>query len=167
MKIKVLIIFIFLFLFLGVGRKPAFALEHTQKDGLFSMDIPAQWHWSEYPQEIVITYPDGTTMAIEIQMVPSPNLSPMDIKKALKDGNDKMIRQGIDAHRGELISNKEIKLGGVYATQLDFKTVPPNPIFVRYISFFNKGYVFTITYGSEDEKMREVMDDAVSTFKFK
>ena len=131
------------------------------------MDIPEEWHWVEYPQEIVITYPDGKTMAIDIQLVPSRNLSQADIKKTIKEANDKMIKEGIEAHHGTLIDNKEIKLDGVYATQLDFKTPPPNPIYVTYISFFNKGYAFTITYGSRDDKMRLVMDDAVATIKFK
>ena len=167
MKIKILIIFIINLLFLAGGLRSVLALEHTQKDGLFSMDIPEEWHWMEDPQEIIITYPDGKTMAIDVQLVASQKLSRDEIKKNLKDANDKMIKEGVEAHNGTLIDNKEINLDGVYATQLDFTTVPPNPIAVTYVSFFNKGYAFTITYGSRDEKMRLVMDDAVATFKFK
>jgi hypothetical protein len=167
MKIRILIIFIINLLFLGVWLKPVFALEHTQKNGLFSMDIPEEWHWMEYPQEIIITYPDAKTMAMDIQLVPSRNLSPSDIKKAIKESDDKMIKEGIEAHHGVLIDDKEIKLDGVYAAQLDFKTALPNSIDVTYISFFNKGYAFTITYGSSDEKIHLGMDDAVATFKFR
>jgi hypothetical protein len=78
-----------------------------------------------------------------------------------------MIKDGIEAHNGTFIDEKELRLDGVYATQLDFKTAPPSVIDVTYISFFNKGYAFTITYGSADDKVRSVMDDAVATFKFK
>ncbi len=167
MRIKILIIFIINLLFLCAWLKPVFALEHTQKDGLFSMDVPEGWHWVEYPQEIIITYPDGKTMAIDIQLVPSRKLSEVNIKKTLKETDDKMIKEGIEAHQGILIDDKEIKLDGVYATRLDFKTSSPNPVYVTYIAFFNKGYAFTITYGSADDKMRSVMDDALATIKFR
>jgi len=166
MKSKLSVILTFGLLFLAGGLKPVFALEHTQKDGLFSMDIPEAWHWAEDQQEVIIAYPDGKTVAIDIQLVPSKKLSPSDIKNTLKEANDKMIKEGIEAHNGTLIGNKEITIDGVYATQLDFKTSPPNVIYVTYISFFNKDRAFTVTYGSADEKMRSMMDDALATFKF-
>ena len=167
MKIKLFIIFIVSILFFATGPKPVFALEHTQKSGLFKMDIPEEWRWNDFPQETVITFPDGKTMAIDIQMVPSRKLPQADIKKMLKESNDKMITEGVEAHNGTLIDNKEMKLDGVYATRLDFKTTPPNPIYVTYISFFNKGFAFTITYGSKNDKMRFLMDDVLTTLKFR
>lgn len=166
MKTKILIIFTISLLFLTGGLGPVFALEHTQKDGLFSMDIPSDWHWDEYPGEVIITYPDGKTIAIDIQMVPSIKLSQDDIKKTLKEDDDKMIQEGVNSHHGTFLDEKVINLAGVYATQLDFKTAPPNRIYVTYIAFFIKGYAFTVTYGSGDDKIRSVMDDALATFKF-
>jgi hypothetical protein len=166
MKNKMSFIFMINLLFLGAWLNPAFALEHTQKNGLFSMNIPEEWHWVEASHEVVITYPDGQTVAIDIQIVPSRNLSQAQIKNTIQMADEKMIKDGIQAHNGSLIDNKEIRINGVYATQLDFKTSPPNPIHVTYISFFNKGYAFTITYGSEDEKMHSVMDDVIATLKF-
>lgn len=143
----------------------AFALEHSQKDGLFSMDIPENWHWVDYPQETIITYPDGQTVAIDIQWVASRLKSQDEIKKVIKEGNDKMVKDGIEAHQGTFIDEKEFKLDGVYATQLDFDTAYPNSVHVSYVSFFNEGYAFTITYGSRDAIMNSVMDDAVETIK--
>ena len=166
MKIKILVILIFNLLLLVGGRDPALAMVHTQMNGLFSMDIPESWHWAEDAEDVVIAYPDGKTVAIDIQLVPSRNFSQADIKKFLKEGNDRMIKDGIEAHQGTLIDDQETKIDGVYATRLDFKTSPPGSIYVRYISFFNKGYAFTITYGSADDKMEEVMDDAVASLKF-
>lgn len=167
MKDKIRIIFIVNILFLGAWIKPVFAVVHTQQDRLFSMDIPEHWHWIEYPQEIIIALPDSKTMAIDIQMVLSKDLSQGDIVKTIKKANDNMIKEGIEGHNGTLIDDKEIKVDGVFATQIDFKTSPPNPIYVTYISFFNKNYAYTITYGGSDEKLRLVMDDVVATFKFK
>jgi len=166
MKTRISIIFIIASFFLFVGIKPVLALEHFAKNGLFSMDVPEGWQWVEYPEEVVVTYPDGKTVAVDIQLVSSINLSKADIKKTLKEANDKMIKEGIEAHHATLIDNKEIKVDGAYATQIDFKTAEPNSIDVTYISFFNKGYTFTITYGSADDKMRLVLDDVVATFKF-
>jgi hypothetical protein len=166
MKIKIFVILIINLLFLGAWFKPAYALEHTQKDGLFSINVPGGLHWVEAGREAVITYPDGKTVAIDIQWVPSRKLSQAEIKNTIKQDDDKMIKDGIQAHNGTLIDNKEIKLNGVYATQLDFNTGPPNPIHVTYISFFNKDYAFTITYGSEDDKMHSMMDDIIATIKF-
>jgi len=167
MKFNILVILIINAFFLMGALKPALAIEHTQKNGLFSMDIPEGWHWFEYPEEIIITYSDAKTVAMDIQLVPSKNLSQAEIKKNIKDGNDKMIKEGIEAHRGTLIDNKELKLDGVYATQLNFKTSLPDSVYVTYISLFNKGYAITITYGSQDEKMRLVMDDALATVKLR
>ena len=166
MRIKILIIFVISLLFLASGRTLVFAMEHIQRNGLFSMNVPEEWHWMENPQEVVITYPDRKTMAIDIQLMPSRHLTTADITKTLKEADDKMIKEGVEAHHGTLIGDKEIKLDGVYATRLDFETVPPNPIHVTYICFFNKGHEFSITYGSEDDKMHSVMDDVVATFKF-
>ena len=167
MNIKIFIIFAVNLLFFNFYFKPVLALEHTQKAGLFSMDVPKEWHWFEYPQEIIITYPDGKTMAFDIQMIPSRKLSQAEIKKNLKEGKDKMIKEGIEAHNGNLIDDKEIKIDGVYATRLDFKTASPNTVYGTYISFFNKGYAFTVTYGSVNDKTHLGMDDAIATFKFK
>jgi len=168
MKINVLVVLVISLLLPCAGMQSAFALEHIQKDGLFSMEIPEAWHWVENPQEVIITYPDGNTVAIDIELAPSHNLSQAQMKKMLNDADDKMIKEGILAHNGTLIDRKETVLGSnVHASQLDFKTTPPNPIEVTYISFFYKNYVFTITYGSTDDKMRSVMDDAVASMKLR
>jgi len=167
MKTKIAFILIMTSLFSFAGLKSVLALEHLAKNGLFTMDVPAGWDWAEYPEEIVITYPGTKNVAIDIQLVSSPEFSKADIKKTIKEANDKMIKDGIEAHHANLIGNKEIKVDGIYATQIDFKTADPNSIHVTYISFFNKGYAFTITYGGADNKMRLLLDDAIATFKFK
>ena len=69
----------------------------------------------------------GNDIAIDIQFLASRSMSQADMKKSIKEGNDKMIREGIEAHHGTLIDNKETTLDGAYATQLDFRTAPPNP----------------------------------------
>jgi hypothetical protein len=166
MKIKTLIILVVNLLFLGAWFKPVHAAEYVQKNGLFSMDLPGGWHWAEASQETVITFPDAKTVAIDVQMVPSRKLSPAEAKSTIQQSVDRMVKEGVQAHNGTVLDNKEIKLNGVYAVQLDFKTAPPNPIHVTYISFFNKDNAFTITYGSEDEKMHSTMDDVVATIKF-
>ena len=166
MKFKILGIFIISVFFWAGGIKPVMAMVHTQKNGLFNIDIPEEWHWVESPEEIIITYPDAKTVAIDIQLVHSKKLSQAAIDKAIKESNDNMLK-GVQAHNGALIDNKEMKLDGVKAARLDFRTTLPNPIWVTYISFFNKGYAFTVTYGSEDDKIRSVMDDVVLTIKFK
>ncbi len=165
MKNKILIVLTGGLLFWGVALKPVFALEHAQKNGLFSMDIPEEWHWAEYPQEVIVTYADGQTVAIDIQFVPSRRLSRAEIKDTLSQANNKMIKEGINAHHGTFIEEDAMDLDGVYATRMEFKTSPPNPVYVTYVSFFNKGYVFTITYGSRDENMRSMLDDAFATIK--
>jgi hypothetical protein len=151
----------------AVSAGPVWAMVHSQKNGLFSMDVPATWHWFEYPGEIIITYPDGQTMAIDIKMTPiDKGLSTADIKQRLKQANAKMLKDGVEAHGGQFIDQKEIGIGGVYATRLDFRTAPPQSVKVAYILFYNKGYTFSISYGSQDDKMISVMDDAVSTITF-
>jgi len=167
MKNRIPVVFIISLLLSAGGMGSAFAEVHAQRDGLFSMDVPSGWHWDEYPGEVIITFSDGKTIAIDIQMVPSSKTSLAQIKKTLKEDDDKMIKLGINAHHGTFLDEKEISLDGVYATQLDFKTAPPNVIHVTYVAFFNKGHAFTVTYGSGDGKIHSVMDDALATLKFR
>lgn len=166
MRNKIFIIFFVSLLFFGGWAKPVFAKVYVQKDGLFSINVPEGWHWFEYPQEIVLTYPDGKTMGIDIQFNPSSVLGLNEIKKNLKENDEKMIKQGIEAHGGALIRNIETSLDGVYARQLDFNPTPKNPLHVTYIALFNKGYAFTITYGSGKQEDSLMMQKAVETFKF-
>ncbi len=142
-------------------------MEHFQKRGLFMMDVPSGWHWNEYPDEIIIAYSDGKTMAMDIKMTPSDPMTPAQAKEFLKDGNAQMITQGIKAHRGTLLGQKDFNIDGVYATRLDFKPMPNSPLVATYIAFYTKNTVCTIDYGSEDEKIRAVMDDAVASLRFK
>jgi len=166
MRNKTLTVLVFSLLFLGGHLQPVFAKVHVQKNGLFSVDVPQGWHWFEYSRRVLITYPDGITVGIDIQFVPSRALSLEGIKKALKEGDEKMIKEGVLAHGGVLIADKETSLDGVYARQLDFDLTPKDPVHVTYISLFNKGRVFTITYGSGKQEDNLIMRKAVGTFKF-
>ena len=147
------------------GLKPVLAKVYTQKAGLFSIDVPQGWHWFEYPQEVIITYQDGKTMGIDIQFSANRKLASADIQKIIKDSDEKMINEGIKAHGGILISDKETNLDGVYARELDFNPGPHSPINVTYIALFNKGYAFTITYGSAEQEYNLLMQQAVGTIK--
>ncbi len=163
---KILTIGIVTLLFLGSGLAPVLAKVYVQKNGLFSMDVPQGWHWFEYPEEIVVALPDGKTVGIDIQFLASRKLSSQETQKTLKENIEKMINEGIKAHGGTLIADKEIRLNGVYARELDFNPNPHNPIPVTYMAFFNKGYAFTITYGSAEQEDNLIMQKAVGTFKF-
>ena len=163
---KILTIGIVTLLFLRGGLSPVFAKVYVQKNGLFSIDVPPGWHWFEYPQEVVMTFPDRKTVGIDIQFVAGHKLSPEEIQKTLKENDDKMINEGIKAHGGVLIADKETTLDGVYARELDFNPNPQNPIPVTYIALFNKGYALTITYGSREQDNNLIMQQAVATLKF-
>jgi len=163
---KILTIGIVSLLVLGGGANPVLAKAYVQKDRLFSIDVPQGWHWFEYPEEVVITLPDGKTMGIDIQFLANRQLSVQDIPKTLKESNEKMINEGIKAHGGTLIADKEIHVDGVYARELDFNPDPHNPIPVTYIALFNKGYAFTITYSSAQRKDNLIMQKAVGTLQF-
>jgi len=146
--------------------KPVLALEHVQKDGLFSMDVPEAWHWNEFPGEVVIAYPDGKDAAMDIQMVPVQHLSPADIAQRLKENSDALIKQ-INAHGGTLIDQKMIKVDQVDASEVDFKTGQgADAVVVTYVSFFHQGEGFKITYGSNDVKTHAVLDDVIASIKF-
>jgi len=161
--IRVLVVMMALLL---LTVKQGFAIEHVQKDGLFSMDIPQAWHWDEFPGEVVIAFADGKTAAMDIQMTPIEHLSSVDIRQRLKDNDDFLVKQ-IQAHGGSLTSQQMIKIDGVDASDLNFKTSQGQDIIaVTYISFFNKGQGFRITYATKDVKTHEVLDDVMGSLKF-
>ena len=140
-------------------------MEYVQKDGLFSMDIPQGWHWVEYPEEIVVAYPDAKTVAIDIQFMPSTKMVPGDAQKILIDNKNKMIKDGINAHGGVLIADKETSLDGAYTRQLDFNPAPGSAVHAIYLALFSSGHVFTITYGSDKKDDILMMQRSVGTFK--
>lgn len=163
MKTNLLLIMLTLFLLM---TNQGFAAGHVQKDGLFSMNIPETWHWNEFPGEIIIAYPDGKTAAIDIQWTPVASLSSSDMNQRIKDNNDFLVKQ-IQAHGGTLTNQKLLKMDGIVASELDFNTGQgADTIAVSYVSFFNKGEGFKITYAARDVKTREVLDDVVASLKF-
>lgn len=144
----------------GSGEK------HIQKDGLFSISIPKGWHWKEKPGDIMITNPEEKA-GIAIEFAQTSVVSEEQAKEVLKKGNEAMIKTGIEPVKGSVLGEKEIRLDGMYSRQLDFcPTLETPKEHITYISCLNKGYVFTITFGSDKEEERLLMEKAVETFKF-
>ena len=138
---------------------------YVQKDGLFSISVPNAWHWKEKAGDIGITNAEEKN-GIAIIFNPYAEVSEEQAKEILKKGNEVMVEIGIKPKKGIVFDEKETRIDGVYARQLDFSPFPEKPWHMTYISFLNKGYAFTITFGSDVEEERLIMEKIVKTFKF-
>lgn len=153
-------------LMLGGLSSSAMALEYTQKQGYFKMNLPDGWKWVEFPNEVLVNYPDGKTVGIDIQFAPDVVKSPAEMKKTLEDSVGKM-KTGVEAHNGKILNDKEMNLDGEYARRLDFVTSSPHAVYVSYIAFFHAGDVYTIIFGNPNPNDFNTLDAVAASFKFK
>ena len=143
------------------------AESYSQREGLFKISVPDGWHWSEQPGKVKIVNPQGDN-GISIQFAPKRNPSSEEEAKALlKKGNQAMIESLVKPSNGNVVKEEERRLGGVYARQLDFLLPAKNQVGrITYISLYNKGNAFTITFGGSNEKQNSEMAKIVETLRF-
>ena len=139
---------------------------HSQKNGLFKVDIPDGWSWAELSGKVRIGNPKGNA-GISIQFKPVLVESDEKRKERLKTGNQMMIKSMVEPNKGTVLSERERRINGVYARQLDFLTTLEGKTGqMTYISFFNKDYAFTITFASPNDEEILKMEEIVETFQF-
>ena len=139
---------------------------YSQKEGLFKISVPDGWRWSEQSGKVKIVNPQGNN-GISIQFTPKGQPSGEEAKALLKQSNQAMIESFVKPSNGTVVKEEEKQLGGVYARQLDFLLPVKNEVGrMTYISLYNKGYAFTITFGGSNEKENSEMAKIVETVQF-
>lgn len=144
-----------------------FAETYSQKGGLFKIDVPNGWSWIEPPGEgrIRIENPERTN-GISIQFKPTSILPEEKVKELLKTNIQIMIKDMVEPKNGTVLGEKERRIGGANARQLDFLLSLRGEIgHVVYIAIINKDYAFTITFGGPKEEKLE-MEKIVESIQF-
>jgi hypothetical protein len=75
----------------------------------------------------------------------------------------------VNPFNGIILDEKETEINGIYARRLDFSTstlVPGHAIEGTYISLFQEGNVFTISFGSQIQEVKAVLERVVQSLQF-
>jgi len=145
-----------------------FAETYVQKDGLFTIDIPEKWTVAEKKDEvsIVTIYNPEKNNGVSIQFAPE-NVRPEDVENRLNNACNIMLNN-IKQRDGFVLDIETLQIGNAPARRINFAIHTSSGVNnASQLLILYKGYKFTITYGSRDDKEMTLMFDAVKTFKFK
>lgn len=139
---------------------------YFQKDGLFKMSVFSGWGWTETPGMVSINNPKGDN-GIFILFKPMPTPPDEKVKEVLKGTIQTMVNSMVKPANGKVLNDKGIQIDGVYAHRLDFLlTIEGETGTITAITFLNRGYAFTITFGGAIEEERLEMEKMIETFQF-
>ena len=139
---------------------------YSQKEGLFTVNIPEGWNWSELSDRVKIINPEGNS-GILILFKPTIEMSLEEKKEIIKKSHETYKDIQIIKQYGKVLEEKDTQIGGVYARQLDFLfTTKDETLRTTNIMLFSKGYRFVITFGSPSEEEKSKMDEIIETLKF-
>lgn len=143
--------------------------QYSQKDGLFSVNVPEGWQWSEsIPEYVYIIPPDGVGGIMIYSKKDTKTETPEEIKSKLRSINETIIETKLKPEGGTIIEDKETTIDNVYARRLSY-TIPLKEqlfYFVR-ITFVYKDYVYAVHFGNPKQEELAKMESIVNTLKLK
>ncbi len=148
------------------GTPHCFAEVNAQKDGLFWIDVPQGWSWSEGSQSVMIKKATGQeAILIKFQLYEKPLVA--EDEDTMLQGARNSVIQEMASRGGKSVMKVQRKISGIPALHLGFLVPSPEGI-LQYttIVFFNKGYYFNITCHSDREYKRLEMEKIIDTFSF-
>ncbi len=142
--------------------------QYLQKDGLFKINMPDNWRGQELPGKVLIFPPPPNGAGIVIQFKEISGKETLDeIRKEIISSLESIVEYKIKPIGGSVIENKEIIIDNVYARRLYYRISLKNePMYFIRVAFVNKGYTFTIDYGSLSKEDVDKVISLVDTFKF-
>ncbi|HAJ57254.1 MAG TPA: hypothetical protein DCL35_05735 [Candidatus Omnitrophica bacterium] len=144
----------------------AFADNYAQKDGLFWIDVPQEWVWSEDTGGVSIVSPTGS-QAVRINIEAVDNIGTDE--DALQLVRDTMSAKIADLawQNGRAVLKTQRKVNGIFALQSGFIISSPSGIRqATAIVFLKDGRLFNIYFEASREFQRMEMEAIVDTLKF-
>ena len=132
-----------------------FAKNYSQKDGLFSIDIPDEYTWAE-AENITITGPGEQIIIINLRPISTAGYTLEEKKYMLQRGIQNTI-EAAKTENGSDFTEIEKSISGEYARQVDFLISRENQtIYSSFIAFLHKDHLFTILIESlsESDKLK-------------
>lgn len=159
----------FLFGILGVMlmlSPMGFAEIQRQKDGLFWIDVPKGWQWSEDSDSVIVMNPVGSRgIRIDFNVIEGINDD-----SAVTELIDKTIAAKVyelASRNGKAILKVDRKIGGVFAVQRGFIISTPDGMMqATAIVFFHNRHLFNIYFEAPREFQRIEMEAIADTIQF-
>jgi hypothetical protein len=162
---RLFIVFGFLiavFVFIPQG----FAEVHSQKDGLFWLDVPQGWEWQEGSDQVVIKkINDRESIIIKFYLYVKTVVAE-DTETMLQGARNTVIQE-MASQGGKSVMKINRHIAGVPAWHLGFLVPSAEGLLqTTCIVFFNKDYFFNISCDSDREYKRLKMEAIIDTFSF-
>jgi len=143
---------------------PSFGEVRGQAQGLFWLDVPQEWLWTQEKGQVVLSELNGSgRIEIRFEKVEGFEGSARDL---VSEARDDRRREVADRH-GKSVMRIERRVDGVFALQTGFLISTDRGIQqATSIVFFHKGYLFDVYFEAPREVFRIEMERIVDTWSF-
>lgn len=140
---------------------------HIAKKGLFKIDVPQGWEWTDQADSVIISNAEQDSAIIVKMQVQSAGIGSEErIEEVLNKGIENIIEK-VKFQKGIVVSQKSKSLDGSKAQQVNFLlTTDGSKAYATFIAVFAKGYLFTIYMEGPDEAARLNMEKITNKIKF-
>ena len=148
----------------AVVAAPACAEWRGQADGLFWLDVPDTWIWTEEKGGVTVSELDGSDkIAIRFEKIQGAEGSGRDLVTQARDDR----RRKVAERNGKSVTKVERRIDGVFALQTGFLISTSEGMRqATSVVFFNKGCLFDIYFEAPHEIFRLEMEKIIDTWRF-
>jgi|GEM_PF-2394424 len=152
------------FFLFSVLAAPSFGEVRGQAQGLFWLDVPQGWIWTEEKGQVTVSEFDGSgRILIRFEKVEGPEDSGHDLVYEARDDR----RREVAGRNGKSVMRVERRIDGVFALQTGFLILTGQGVRqATSFVFFHKGYLFDIYFEAPREIFRLEMERIVDTWSF-
>ncbi len=143
---------------------PSFGEIRGQAEGLFWLDLPEAWLWTEEAGQVLVSELNGSgRILIRFEKVEGFEGSGRDLVFEARDDR----RREVAGRRGKSVLRVERRVDGVFALQTGFLIFTDRGMRqATSLAFFHKGYLFDIYFEASREIFRIEMEKIVDTWRF-
>ncbi len=157
-------VFFAAFFSLVISAAPSFAEVHGEREGLFWLDVPDGWLWTQEKGQVTVSELDGSgKILIRYEKVEGFVGSGRDLVFEARDDR----RREVAGRRGKSVMKVERRIDGVFALQTGFLILTRGGMWqATSFVFFHKGYLFDVYFEAPREIFRLEMEKIVDTWRF-
>ncbi|MGE5280023.1 MAG: hypothetical protein ACM3L6_04690 [Deltaproteobacteria bacterium] len=134
--------------------------------GLFWIDVPEGWVWTQEPGRVTIAEFNGSDRIV-IRFAPVENVADAAAARQLVFDAREDRRREVVARHGKSVMRVERHMDGVFALQTGFLLFTPEGMRqATSIVFFSKGHLFDVYFEAPREVFRLEMEKIIETWRF-